>query len=56
MDRRDFIKSMLASSSALSLGSLAMQCQSPEKQYNIFPKGNMPRKLWVCDLKGMGLV
>jgi hypothetical protein len=48
MDRRNFIRSLIASAGALALNS-NMHCKSSEKIYNIFPKGKIPRKLWAIN-------
>jgi hypothetical protein len=45
MDRRDFCKTMLASTGAIMMGS-GLQCQPQQDMYDIFPAGKWPDKLW----------
>jgi hypothetical protein len=50
MYRRDFLKTVLASSGALAFGA-TLNCVSPKEELiNIFPKGNPPKKLWAIKI------
>ena len=48
MKRREFVKTLVTSTGTLVLGSV-IHCQAPPEMFNVFPKGNPPKKLYVLN-------